>query len=163
MHITKLFQISTVYISECKADIPVSRGQDQEDPVWRTIPALMKNLIVIHNRVWITRFLPTGDLKSILKPLKGESQGHNAIFKGLKMTFRTRKLKKQNCTTLISTKNTKNFVLTTFLLHHFLFLAALLIAVNFTKRAASITLSDAPIARLVKLTAIRSVVRKKWS
>ena len=46
--------------------------------------------------------------------LKGEAQGHYAIFKGLKMTFRTKILKK-NYTTLISIKNTTNFVLTTFL------------------------------------------------
>ena len=42
--------------------------------------------------------------------LKGESQGHNAIFKGLKMTFKTKILKKKNYTTLISIKNTTSFV-----------------------------------------------------
>ena len=33
-------------------------------------------------------------LKGTERFLKGESQGHNAIFKGLKMTFRTKILKK---------------------------------------------------------------------
>ena len=51
---------------------------------------------------------------------KGLSQGHNAIFKGLKMTFRMKILKK-NYTTLISVKNTTNFVLTTFLYDDFFF------------------------------------------
>ena len=46
--------------------------------------------------------------------LKGLSKGHNAIFKGLKMTFRMKILEK-NYTTLIIIKNTTNFVLTTFL------------------------------------------------
>ena len=48
-------------------------------------------------------------------PLKVQSQGHNAIFESLKMIFRTKILKKKNYTTLISVKNTKNFVLTNFL------------------------------------------------
>ena len=41
---------------------------------------------------------------------KGQLQGHTVIFKGLKMTFRTKILKKKNFTTLISSKNTTNFV-----------------------------------------------------
>ena len=45
---------------------------------------------------------------------KGQLHGQAEIFKGLKMTFRTKILKK-NYTTLISIKNTTNFVLTTFL------------------------------------------------
>ena len=48
---------------------------------------------------------------------------------------------------LIRIKNTTNFVLTTFLLDHFLYLAALLIEVNFTKRVANITLSNASSAQ----------------
>ena len=52
------------------------------------------------------------------------------------MTFRTKILKKKY-TTLISIKNTTNFVLTTFLYNDFYFLTALLIAVNFN-------FSDAP-------------------
>ena len=62
--------------------------------------------------------------------LKGESQGHNVILKGLKMAFRTKILKKRNYTTLISIKNTTNFILTTFLYNHFFF-TTLLITVNF--------------------------------
>ena len=61
--------------------------------------------------------------------LKGQFHGHTVIFKGLKMTFRKRILKK-NYTTLISIKNTTNFVLTTFPYDNFFFLTALLIAVR---------------------------------
>ena len=57
--------------------------------------------------MWITAFFSPNILK-------GQSHGHTVIFKGLKMTFRKKKLKK-NYTTLISIKNTTNFVLTTFL------------------------------------------------
>ena len=57
------------------------------------------------------------------------SQGHNVIFKGLKMTFRIKILKK-NYTTSISVKNTTNFVFTTFLYGNFFILTALLIAVK---------------------------------
>ena len=74
--------------------------------------------------------------------LKRQLHGRAEIFKGMKMTFRTKILKKKYAT-LISIKNTTNFVLTTFLWDHFLFLATLLIAVNFTKCTASITLRDA--------------------
>ena len=44
--------------------------------------------------------------------LKGESEGHNAISKGMKMTFRTKILKKKNVNHI---KNATNFILTTFL------------------------------------------------
>ena len=54
--------------------------------------------------------------------LKGQLQGHAAIFKGLKMTFRIKILKK-NYTTLISVKNTTNFVLTIFLYNDFFYRA----------------------------------------
>ena len=56
--------------------------------------------------------------------LKGQSHGHTIIFKGLKMTFREKILKK-NYTTLISIKNTTNFVLTTFPYDNFFFDRAL--------------------------------------
>ena len=56
--------------------------------------------------------------------LKGQYHGHSVIFKGLKMTFRTKILKK-NYTTLISIKNTINFVLTTFPYGDFFFDRAL--------------------------------------
>ena len=46
--------------------------------------------------------------------LKGQLQGHTIIFKGLKMTFRTKILGKK-IYTLISIKNATNFVSTTFL------------------------------------------------
>ena len=62
--------------------------------------------------------------------LKGQLHGRAEIFKGLKMTFKTKILKKKY-TTLISIKNTTNFVLTTFLYNDFCFLTALLIAVKF--------------------------------
>ena len=58
----------------------------------------------------------SGSLKYLW--LKGQSQGHNAIFKGLKIIFRT-KIWEKNYTMLISIKNTTNFVLTTFLYNHF--------------------------------------------
>ena len=64
------------------------------------------------------------------KTLKGQLHGRAKIFKGLKMTFKTKILKKKY-TTSISIKNTTNFVLTTFLYNDFCFLTALLIAVNF--------------------------------
>ena len=50
--------------------------------------------------------------------LKGLSQGHNAIFKGLKMTFRMKILKKK-LYHANQHQNTTNFVLTTFLYDHF--------------------------------------------
>ena len=61
---------------------------------------------------------------SSLSCLKGQLQGHITIFKGLKMTLRTKFLNK-NYTTLISVKNTTNFVLTTFLYDDFFFDRAL--------------------------------------
>ena len=57
--------------------------------------------------MWITAFFSPNILK-------GQSHGHTVIFKGLKMTFREKILKK-NYTTLLSIKNTTIFVLTTFL------------------------------------------------
>ena len=55
--------------------------------------------------------------------LKGESQGDNAIFKGLKMFFITKILKKKNYTTLIASKKLQS-------LFWHLFFTALLIAVK---------------------------------
>ena len=66
--------------------------------------------------------------------LKGQLHGRGKTFKGLKMTFRTKMFEK--ITTLISVKNTTNFVSTTFLYNDF-FLTALLIA-------AKLNLSDTP-------------------
>ena len=79
----------------------------------------------------------TSDLKGH-KNLKGQLQGYTAISKGLKITFRTKILKKKNYTRLISVKNTTNFVLTTFL--YDFFLTALLIVVK-------LKFSDAPRAQ----------------
>ena len=45
--------------------------------------------------------------------LKGKLHGRAEIFKGLKMTFRRKTLKKKH-TTLISIKNTTNFILNNF-------------------------------------------------
>ena len=56
------------------------------------------------------------------------------------MTFRTKILRKKNYTTLISVKNTTNFVLTTFLYGNFFILTALLIAVK-------LNFNDAPRAQ----------------
>ena len=53
--------------------------------------------------------------------LKGQLQGHTAIFKGLKMAFITKK--KLYHVTSISVKNTTNFVLTTFLYDDFFYRA----------------------------------------
>ena len=50
---------------------------------------------------------------------KGQLHGQAEIFNGLKITFRTKILKKKNYTMLISVKNTTNFVLTTFLYDDF--------------------------------------------
>ena len=45
------------------------------------------------------------DIEDIFaRVLKGQSQGHNAIFKGLKMTFRTKILKKKYYNTLSASK-----------------------------------------------------------
>ena len=59
--------------------------------------------------------------------LKGQLRGRTEIFKGGKMTFRTKILKKKY-TMLITIKNTTNFVSTTFLYDDF-FLRAASIAV----------------------------------
>ena len=45
-----------------------------------------------------------------MKILKGQLHGRAEIFNGLKMTFRTKILRKKNHTTLISVKSTTNFV-----------------------------------------------------
>ena len=42
----------------------------------------------------ITKKKETNQIQTTLRKLKGQSQGHNAIFRGLKMTFRTKILKK---------------------------------------------------------------------
>ena len=41
----------------------------------------------------ITKKKETNQIQTTLRKLKGQSQGHNAIFRGLKMTFRTKILK----------------------------------------------------------------------
>ena len=55
-----------------------------------------------------------------LHSLKGQFHGQTVIFKGLKMTFR-KKIEEKNYTTLISIKNTTNFVLTTLPYNNFFF------------------------------------------
>ena len=72
------------------------------------------------------------------------------IFKGLKMTFITKILKKiyhVNQYQKYYILCFDNFSSRLFSKPTFLFLATLLFAVNFTKRAASIILSDAPTAQ----------------
>ena len=75
------------------------------------------------------------------KNLKGLYHGHAVIFEGLKMTFRTKIFEKKLYHVNQHQKYYKlcidNFSLRP------LFLAMLLIAVNFTTRAATITLSNA--------------------
>ena len=75
--------------------------------------------------------------------LKGKSQGHNAIFKGLKIAFRTKIVKKK----LYHVNQHQKFYklcFDNFSLRPLFILAVLLITVNFTKCAAIIPLSDAP-------------------
>ena len=74
----------------------------------------------------LAKFLYNGERTngSSVSILKGQFHGHTVIFKGLKMTFRKKKFEK-NYTTLISIKNTTNFVLTTFPYDDFFFDRAL--------------------------------------
>ena len=69
--------------------------------------------------VWKNTYISKTYFQYVLLILKGQLHGRAEFFEGLKMTFKTKILKKKNYTTLISVKNTTNFVLTTFLYDDF--------------------------------------------